>query len=70
MSSFLLLLSFKSLYQIFNAIIHLSICGQCELIDPCALASSKKLIVFSGHLERGIKKLISQGAGFDVYDKL
>ncbi|MFQ9904590.1 MAG: hypothetical protein ACLRWB_11375, partial [Gallintestinimicrobium sp.] len=37
------------------------------LIDPCALASSKKLIVFSCHLECGIKKLISQGAGFDVY---
>ena len=41
--------------------------GQCELIDPCALASSKKLIVFSCYLECGIKKLISQGAGFDVY---
>ena len=36
-------------------------------ICTCALASSKKLIVFSCHLECGIKKLISQGAGFDVY---
>uniref|UniRef100_UPI003AB91A76 hypothetical protein n=1 Tax=Waltera sp. TaxID=2815806 RepID=UPI003AB91A76 len=44
-----------------------STCGQCELIDPYALASSKKLIVFSCYLECGIKKLISQGAGFDVY---
>ena len=38
-----------------------------QSIDPCALASSKKLIVFSCHLECGIKKLISQGAGFDIY---
>ena len=38
-----------------------------QSIDPCALASSKKLIVFSCHLKCGIKKLISQGAGFDVY---
>lgn len=36
-------------------------------ICTCALASSKKLIVFSCHLECGIKKLISQGVGFDVY---
>ena len=36
-------------------------------ICTCALASSKKLIVFSCYLECGIKKLISQGAGFDVY---
>ena len=42
-------------------------CFSCELIDPCALASSKKLIVFSCHLECGTKRLISQGAGFDVY---
>ena len=44
-----------------------STCGQCELIGPCALASSKKLIVFSCHLECGIKRSISQGAGFDAY---
>ena len=36
-------------------------------ICTCALASSKKLIVFSCHLECGIKKLISQSVGFDVY---
>ena len=38
-----------------------------QSINPYALSSSKKLIVFSCHLECGIKKLISQGAGFDVY---
>lgn len=43
-------------YLPWNFLIHIS-------VHP----PSKKLIVFSYHLEYGIKILINQGAGFDVY---
>ena len=45
--------------------------GSLTLLFLCfnanPLVSSKKLIVFSCHLECGTKRSISQGAGFDVY---